>query len=87
MVFIKDMEGDDLSIYIYGKYVIGEYFAQFECAVAVARVFNSLIEIEYWECPRNEDGDSVEMPAELPDNFAELWNLQLNEYITKMYAL
>ncbi len=76
LVYIYDEEMEDnQGVYIDGKYIIGEYYASFECAVEVARFFNPDIEVESWKLPRDQDGSSPELPMVLSDNFVDELNL------------
>lgn len=76
LVYISDAEGeDDAVVYIDGKYIIGEYYACYEAAVAVARFFNPNIEIESWKAPRDEEGCTIEFPLVLPEDYETLWDL------------
>lgn len=76
LVYLKYIEFDHDAVYLDGKYIIGEYYVKIEGIVAIAKAINPDIEIECWYVPLDENGEGIEYPIQLPDDYISFYNLK-----------
>lgn len=80
LVFISDEDGENKVIYINGFMTVTHDYAEFECAVKVAKAYDLNVQAKFYYIDGEDfwqlvESDHMGWPKELPHNFVEAWNL------------
>lgn len=79
-VFIDIIEHDDTgALYIDGKYAVGHYYLNRDGAIQLLKIIVPDVEIETYIIPEDIYHEIDGLGQDLPDNFIELWQLELTD--------